>query len=405
MSSRSRVFISHNKADKAKARALANAFQAVGCRAWFDEWENKPGESIVGGIELGLGEADVFVLCWSASAAQSNWVGTEVRATLRRRVDDATLRIVPLLLDDTPLPALVAEYSGFHYVSETEAPRMASLIAGFRAQPAKVALSDLLDQLERSYESDEPLVQSGGIPTGYIDLDRVLGGLKSGRLYVVAGIEGVGARQFVLDVACHIAVEQHRVALFVSYGASSTELMTQATCSLGRIPLERVRSGEMNEADWTKMSHAIGQMAEAPLYLLDDPPLDRQALRHVIRDHVSAAHCEVAILEALPTVNDLSTMTEIRSLAREIDIPLVVTARTPRSAERLPPAIGDLQDAVASVADVLVFLHRTELYEAETELRGLADVAVARHRDGAEGRCTLAYLEQYGRFANLARGI
>jgi len=108
-----RAFISHNKADKLLARTLATLLTEQGESVWFDEWDIKPGESLTGGIEEGLDGSDVFVLVWSESAQKSNWVGTEVRATVRRRVDDHGLRIIPIMLDATPLPRLVADYRGF----------------------------------------------------------------------------------------------------------------------------------------------------------------------------------------------------------------------------------------------------------------------------------------------------
>jgi hypothetical protein len=107
------VFISHNSRDKAQARLLATLLTQQGVNVWFDEWNIRPGDSLTGGIEEGLGNADVFVLLWSRGAQQSNWVGTEMRAYIRQRVDNDGLRIVPLMLDDTPLPILVADYRGF----------------------------------------------------------------------------------------------------------------------------------------------------------------------------------------------------------------------------------------------------------------------------------------------------
>ena len=103
-----KAFICHNKADKVIARMIASALVQQGVDVWFDEWRIRPGESITGGIEAGLTMADCFVLVWSQDASKSNWVGTEVRAYIRRRVDDQTLRIIPFMLDRTTLPALVA---------------------------------------------------------------------------------------------------------------------------------------------------------------------------------------------------------------------------------------------------------------------------------------------------------
>jgi hypothetical protein len=115
------VFISHNKADKEIARFLAVALVEQGENVWFDEWQLRPGDSITGGIEEGLSLSDVFLLVWSSSASCSKWVGTEIRAYLRRRVDDESLRIVPVLVDATPLPSLIADYRGF-VLDETVSP-------------------------------------------------------------------------------------------------------------------------------------------------------------------------------------------------------------------------------------------------------------------------------------------
>jgi hypothetical protein len=107
-----KIFVSHNAKDKDTARLLATMFTDRGISVWFDQWEIKPGESITGGIEKGLQECDVFLLMWSAAAKASKWVDTELRAAIRKRVDDTAVRLIPILIDDTPLPLLVADYRG-----------------------------------------------------------------------------------------------------------------------------------------------------------------------------------------------------------------------------------------------------------------------------------------------------
>jgi hypothetical protein len=124
------VFISHNKADKNAARALSEALLALGCRVWFDEWEICPGESFIDGMEEGLRDCDQLVLLWSKAAAQSNWVAKEFRSFVRRMVDDKELRLVPIMLDATALPTLVAEYRGFHVTSPSEIPSIAFELCG-----------------------------------------------------------------------------------------------------------------------------------------------------------------------------------------------------------------------------------------------------------------------------------
>lgn len=153
------VFISHNRVDKVEARLLATALIQQGVGVWFDEWSLNPGESLTGGIQGGLADADVFVLVWSANAAKSNWVGTEVRAYLRRRVDDETLRIIPVMLDDTPLPVLVADYKGFKVDAELPLETVAVRILGSRPDQeiARLLQSRLLDLSDGGRASMDPL--------------------------------------------------------------------------------------------------------------------------------------------------------------------------------------------------------------------------------------------------------
>ncbi len=145
-----KVFISHNKADKSTARLIAMGIVEHGESVWFDEWDIRPGESIVGGIEKGITECDVFVIVWSKNAAESKWVGTELRAIIRRRVDVDNLRIVPILVDDTELPSLVADYRGFALNDESSIQEVASEIVGEKlsidiAQMLQKRLHELAD--------------------------------------------------------------------------------------------------------------------------------------------------------------------------------------------------------------------------------------------------------------------
>ena len=124
------VFVSHNKADKDAARLLAIALFERGTGVWFDEWEIHPGDSIVGGIESGLLSANIFVLFWSNKAAKSKWVGDELRAFIHRSISDNSLKIIPLMVDETPLPPLVADYRGFKVKKDDSFYQIAEEIVG-----------------------------------------------------------------------------------------------------------------------------------------------------------------------------------------------------------------------------------------------------------------------------------
>jgi len=147
------VFISHNKRQKSKARLLAMALVDHGENVWFDEWTIRPGDSLAGGIEEGLTTANVFVLIWSKEASESKWVGTELRAYIRRRVDDESLRIIPVMMDNTPLPTLVADFKGFSIRTNSALGKVAAQICGTPSE-AKIVrrLKERLDEL--TYDKD-----------------------------------------------------------------------------------------------------------------------------------------------------------------------------------------------------------------------------------------------------------
>jgi len=125
-----KAFLSYNSTDKDTVRLVAGRLAECGVDVWFDEWRLRPGETITGGIESGIASCDVFILFWSANARESNWVDTELRAAIRRRVNDPSFRVVPLMLDQTCLPTLVADYRGFSITTHSDLGLIARQIVG-----------------------------------------------------------------------------------------------------------------------------------------------------------------------------------------------------------------------------------------------------------------------------------
>lgn len=124
------VFISHNKADKEIARSLAQALTDQGIGVWFDEWNLKPGDSITGGVQEGLSAADLAMLIWSQNAAQSRWVKEELQALIYRRISDGSVKLAPVLLDETPLPPLLADSFGFRLSNPKDVLDIAAKVGG-----------------------------------------------------------------------------------------------------------------------------------------------------------------------------------------------------------------------------------------------------------------------------------
>lgn len=130
-----------------------------GLDVWFDEWRIRPGDSITGGIEDGVSQSDAFVLIWSHRAASSNWVGTELRAALRRRVDHKGFRVIPLMLDETPLPSLVADYRGFTLDKLSDLENIAREISGDESvvDLAQRLQARLLELAANEFPEEDPI--------------------------------------------------------------------------------------------------------------------------------------------------------------------------------------------------------------------------------------------------------
>jgi hypothetical protein len=153
------AFISHNKADKEMARSLAIALIEQGADVWFDEWNLRPGDSLIGGIEAGLASANVFIVLWSKHAKKSSWIRTEMYASLCAKVADETLRIVPVMLDKTALPHLLRDHNGFSGAANMV--EVAAKIVG------KIADRELMMRLQERFFSLTQGIARGGDPLPY----------------------------------------------------------------------------------------------------------------------------------------------------------------------------------------------------------------------------------------------
>jgi hypothetical protein len=168
------AFISHNIADKESARILAIALVEQGIDVWFDAWEIRPGDSIVGGIEAGLERSNLFVLVWSENASRSGWVGKEVAAYLHKQAEEPSMRMVPVLLDKAPLPALLADYKYVRLDDLASIDDIASEIAGRPTDSAIAAHLQrrLLQLTEGTTQPGDPLPYLVCPSCGSPDLER-----------------------------------------------------------------------------------------------------------------------------------------------------------------------------------------------------------------------------------------
>jgi replicative DNA helicase len=226
---------------------------------------------------------------------------------------------------------------------------------------------------------------------------------------------------FALGLASHAAVEANYPVLVFSLEMSQVELSQRVLCAEARVDSTRVRTGRLTEGDWSKISHAVGRLAEAPLFIDDNPNITVMEIRAkarrlksrigklglIVIDYVQLMSGRSNAENRQVEVSEISRSLKI--LARELECPVVALAQLNRQLEQRAdkrPMLADLRESgsLEQDADVVLFLYRDEVYHADTPDRGTAEVLVAKHRNGPTGKVRLAWLDHYTRFANMAKG-
>ena len=278
-------------------------------------------------------------------------------------------------------------------------------------------LEDSLAHLEALFERDG---RTTGVPTGFRDLDEVLLGWQPSNLIVLAARPGQGKTAFALGSAVHAAVHEHRPVVFFSMEMGYLELTQRILAAEAGVDSRLLRTGRIPETDWTKISRAVGRLAEAPLFIDDNPHLTVMDMRAKCR-RLKAAHGDLALvvvdyLQLMSTprkaenrqveVSELSR--GLKVLARDLDVPVLALSQLNRSLEYRAdkrPMLADLREsgALEQDADVVAFIYRDDTYHADSDEKGVAEVIVAKHRNGPTAKIRLAFLEHLTRFADLTR--
>ncbi|MFZ4514859.1 MAG: replicative DNA helicase [Acidimicrobiia bacterium] len=279
------------------------------------------------------------------------------------------------------------------------------------------SLQDALDHLEAMYGRESGLT---GHATGYNDLDDLLLGLQPSALNVVAARPAMGKTAFALGMAAHVAIEERKPVLFFSMEMGHAELTKRLLAAEARVDARKLSTGNIPEADWTRITHAVGRLAEAPLFIDDNPKCTVMEMRAKGR-RIKARHGDLGLivvdyLQLMSTsgrvesrqveVSELSRGLKI--LARELNAPVVALSQLNRQLEYRQdkrPMLADLRESgsIEQDADVVMFLYRDETYHPESDQRGTAEVIVAKHRNGPIGTVRLAFLDHLTKFANMAR--
>jgi len=282
-------------------------------------------------------------------------------------------------------------------------------------------LSENLDRIEQLHERGESIT---GTPSGYIDLDKLLAGLQPSSLVVVGARPAMGKTAFALGMIAHAALDAATPSpvLFFSLEMSHLELTQRLLCAEARVDSNRVRTGQLQNDDWSKISRAMGRLGPAPIWIDDNPNLTIMEIRAKARRLKSqVGSLGMIVIDYLQLMSGRSRAESrqvevaelsrgLKILARELETPVVALSQLSRNLEMRAdkrPMLADLRESgsIEQDADVVMFIHREEIYDPKPENAGQAEIIVAKHRSGPTGVVQLAFLPQYTRFANMAQGF
>ncbi len=284
-------------------------------------------------------------------------------------------------------------------------------------------LTQVVERIQELHDRDNPS-DITGIPTGFLDLDQKTSGLQPGDLIIVAGRPSMGKTAFALNIAEYVAVEQGLPVGVFSMEMGGAQLAMRMLASLGRLDSHKVRTGRLNDDEWSRLSFALGKMHEKPLYIDETGglnPLDLRArARRLARQF--GGKLGLIVIDYLQLMvsarsggseNRATEVSEIsrslKALAKELEVPVIALSQLSRKVEERNdkrPMMSDLREsgAIEQDADVIMMMYREDYYKPDTQDKGTAEVIIGKQRNGPTGTVRLAFLGEYTRFDNLATG-
>ena len=288
---------------------------------------------------------------------------------------------------------------------------------GEALQPVNIAL-------EKAYEYIEELAKQhgeiAGVPTGFIDLDAMLTGLHPGELIIIGARPAMGKTSFAMNIAEHAAVNKGKTIAVFTLEMPREQIALRMLCSDARVDMQRVRKGTLHDEDWIRLAQSLAPLSAAPMYIDDTAAIsptmlrsrcrrlmmDRGRLDLVVVDYLGLMRSDGRAESRQLEVSEISR--SLKAIALELKIPIIACAQLSRAnKDRIDkrPVLSDLRDSgsIEQDADVVMFLHREEYYNNETEDKNIGEVIISKQRSGPLGTVKLAWLSEYTTFANLAK--
>ena len=279
--------------------------------------------------------------------------------------------------------------------------------------PIKSVLIDAFERLEQIYNTAGGIT---GIATGFNDLDYMTSGFQPSDLIIIAARPSMGKTAFCLNIAQNVAVKNKTPVVIFSLEMSKEQLAQRMLCAEARINGQRLRNGQLQDSEWQVLSHALSRLSEAPIFIDDTPSISVMELRAksrrikaehglgmVIIDYLQLMQGRNKIENRQQEISEISR--SLKALARELQVPVIALSQLSRAVEsriNKRPQLSDLREsgAIEQDADIVSFIYRDDYYNPESEKQNIAEIIIAKQRNGPVGTVELVFLKDLTRFEN-----
>jgi replicative DNA helicase len=283
--------------------------------------------------------------------------------------------------------------------------------------PVDVVVTNALKKIEDASRKHGTVT---GISTGFIDLDTQTAGLQPSDLILLAARPSMGKTAFALNLAHHIAVHENQCVAIFSLEMSKEQLINRMFALQGHLDAQKLRSGQLEDAEWRELVDAAGVLSRSNLIIDDTPAISVSEMRSKCRKYKQEYGLSLIMIDYLQLMESSGSANvsqqqkiadisrSLKALARELNVPVIALSQLNRGVEQRDdkrPMMSDLRDsgAIEQDADVVMFIYRDDYYNHDSEKKGIAEVIIAKQRNGPIGTVDLAWMPEYTRFANLDR--
>ena len=285
--------------------------------------------------------------------------------------------------------------------------------------PIKDVLVESFTNLEKLYNQKQHVT---GVPTQFYDLDDKTAGLHGSELILVAARPAMGKTAFALNIATNAALRANVPVAIFSLEMSKDQLVNRMLCSEAMVDSNKVRTGKLDEEDWTKLAEAIGPLSEAGVYIDDTPGISVMEIRTKCRKLKMEKNIGLVVIDYLQLISgsnkrngsreqEISEISRsLKVLAKELNVPVIALSQLSRAVEQRDdhrPMLSDLREsgAIEQDADIVMFLYRDDYYNKESAEKDIAEVIIAKQRGGSTGTVKLYWMGNYTKFVNIERSF